>query len=66
MSTTVLVIAELKIKCLKCAKEEDIVEILEDSTIDFNLDKLCPKGQGMWMTKNLLTIGGIQLSKNRC
>ena len=51
-----MVIAELKIKCWKCGREEDIVEILEDSIVDFNLDKPCPICPGSWMTKDELTL----------
>jgi len=51
-----MVIAELKIKCWKCGREEDIVEILEDSIVDFNLDKPCPNCLDVWMTKKGLSI----------
>jgi len=37
-----MVKAELKIKCWKCGSEENVEEILEDRTVDFNLDKICP------------------------
>jgi hypothetical protein len=51
-----MVIAELKIKCWNCGREEEIIAILEDSTIDFNLDKPCPNCLGSWMTKKELTL----------
>jgi NMD protein affecting ribosome stability and mRNA decay len=53
---TTMVIAELKIKCWKCGREEDIREILEDRTVDINLNKLCPDCFSSWMTKKELTI----------
>jgi hypothetical protein len=51
-----MVIAELKIKCWKCGREEEIIEILDDHTVDFNLDKPCPNCLGLWMTKKELAI----------
>jgi uncharacterized Zn finger protein len=51
-----MVISELKIKCWKCGKEEDIVEVVDDNTIDFNLDKLCPNCRDVWMIKKGLII----------
>jgi hypothetical protein len=51
-----MVLAELKIKCWRCGREEDIIEILEDSTIDFNADRPCPNCFGSWMTKKELTL----------
>lgn len=47
--------ADLIIKCCQCGKEETVVEILEESVVDFNLDKRCPYCDG-WMTKKELTI----------
>jgi len=52
----VMVTAELKIKCWKCGREEYIVEIVDDNTIDFNLNKPCPNCWDSWMTKKELTI----------
>lgn len=51
-----MVIAEMKIKCWTCGAEEDITEVVDDDTVDFNLDKLCPKCRAGWMTKKELTI----------
>jgi hypothetical protein len=51
-----MVIAELKIKCWKWGREEEITEILEDRTVDFNIDKPCPNCFGSWMTRKQLTI----------
>ncbi len=51
-----MVAAELKIKCWNCGREEEIREILEDCTVDVNLDKLCPNCSGLWMVKKELTI----------
>ena len=54
-----MVIAELKIKCWKCGTEEEIVEVVDDSTVDFNLNKLCPNCRDGWMTKQRLTIKSV-------
>jgi uncharacterized Zn finger protein len=51
-----MVRAELKIKCPKCGREEQIIEVLEDDTIDFNLDKPCPNCLDVWMTKRELSL----------
>ncbi len=51
-----MVVADLKIKCWKCGKEEEIRQILEDSTVDVNLDKICPICTSAWMTKKELTL----------
>ena len=51
-----MIIAELRIKCPKCGREEEIRQVLEDRTVDFNLDKLCPGCFVSWMTKKELTI----------
>jgi uncharacterized Zn finger protein len=50
-----MVKADLIIKCWQCGKEETVVEMLEESVVDFNLDKRCPQCGG-WMTKKELTI----------
>jgi Zn-finger nucleic acid-binding protein len=55
-----MVIAELKIKCWNCGREEEVVEILKDGTIDFNFDKPCPICRGHWMTKKELTLSSVQ------
>jgi hypothetical protein len=51
-----MVIAQLKIKCYKCGREEEIIEILEEGTVDFNLDKPCPNCLDSWMIKKTLTL----------
>ncbi len=51
-----MVMADLKIQCWKCGREEEIREILEDRTVDINLDKICPNCPGSWMTKKEVTI----------
>jgi hypothetical protein len=51
-----MVLAELKIKCWRCGREEDIVELLEDGAVDFTADKPCPNCFGSWMTKKELTL----------
>ncbi len=51
-----MVMAELKIKCWKCGREEEIKEVLEDCTVEINQDKLCPVCLGSWMTKKELTM----------
>jgi hypothetical protein len=51
-----MVLAELKIKCWRCGREEEIIEILADGTIDFNADRPCPSCFGFWMTKKELTL----------
>ncbi len=53
-----MVIAELRIKCRQCGREEQIVETLEDSAVDFNADKPCPNCFGCWMTKQELRLSG--------
>ncbi len=51
--------ALLTITCRGCGREENIVEFVEDDTIDFNLDKMCLVC-GTWMTKQeLMLIGTI-------
>jgi hypothetical protein len=51
-----MVIAELRIKCWKCGREEEIIEILQDSTVDFNSDRPCPDCYGSWMTRKELRL----------
>ena len=55
-----MVIAELRIKCWQCGREEQIVETLADSAIDFNADKPCPNCYGSWMTRKELRLSGRQ------
>jgi hypothetical protein len=38
-----MVKADLIIKCRYCGNEETIMQIIEDSIIDINLDKICPE-----------------------
>jgi hypothetical protein len=51
-----MVIAELKIKCWKCGREEQVIEILDDRTVDFNLNKTCPNCLDAWMLKKEMVI----------
>jgi hypothetical protein len=51
-----MVIAKLKIKCWKCGREEDIVEVVDDNTIDFNLNKPCPNCGDSLMIKEELKL----------
>jgi|WetSurMetagenome_2_1015567.scaffolds.fasta_scaffold530557_2 Zn finger protein HypA/HybF involved in hydrogenase expression len=51
-----MAIAELKIKCWNCGREETITETLDETVIDFNLDKQCPVCHAAWMIKKELTI----------
>ncbi len=51
--------ALLTINCRGCGREENIIESVEDNTVDFNLDKMCASC-GTWMTKrDLIPIGTI-------
>jgi len=43
--------AELKIKCWTCGQEEEVTRILDDGTVDFNLDRLCSTCGSGWMVK---------------
>ena len=54
-----MVIVELKIKCWKCGREEEVIETVENGTVDFNLNKPCPNCFDSWMTKQELTIKDI-------
>jgi NMD protein affecting ribosome stability and mRNA decay len=58
MKRGAMVIAELRIRCWKCGREEEIIKILEDNTVDFNADKLCPDCFGSWMTRKELRLSG--------
>ena len=51
-----MVIAELKIRCWNCGREEEVVERFQDDIVDFNLDKPCPACSDSWMTKKELTM----------
>ena len=65
-----MVKANLIIKCWQCGKEEKVVEILEDSVVDFNLDKCCSHCNSGWMIKKELSmtklgqVNDVQLSKS--
>jgi hypothetical protein len=49
--------ATLRIRCLNCGQEEVVEELLENGTIDLNLDKVCPVCRRGWMVKRELTMG---------
>ena len=46
----------LIIKCQHCGNEEVVEEIFEDSFVDINLNKLCPKCNYGWMIKKELAL----------
>ncbi len=56
--------ALLTINCRGCGREENIIESVEDNTVDFNLDKMCTSC-GTWMTKGDLILIGTVWAPNR-
>jgi hypothetical protein len=53
---TNMITAKLKIVCWNCGREEEVIEVVEDGTVDFNLNKLCPGCRSGWMIKKELTM----------
>jgi len=60
-----VITATLTIRCWNCGGEEEIVRSLEDSAVDFNIDKLCPRCRSGWMVKKELTMKHVSCEMER-